>query len=64
MLQKVLTIRRTVFHLTNDADELRMQTVNAQVNGRSLTSLDHFFLDLLLHLGNDFFNASRVNAAV
>ena len=41
-----------------------MQTVNAEVDGGAFSGLDDFILHLFAHLGNDFFNASGMNAAV
>ena len=41
-----------------------MQAVYAQIDRRALTRLDDLILDLLTHLGNDLFDASRMDASV
>ena len=64
MLKEVLTIRGTVLHLADNADELRVKTVNAEVDGGSLTGLYDLVFDLLLNLVDHFLNAGRVDAAV
>ena len=64
MLQKVLTIRRTILHLTYDANQLRMQAMDAEVNSSTLTSLDNLILQLLLHLGNYLLDTGWVNTTV
>ena len=64
MLQQVLTVRRTILHLTDDAYQLRMQAVDTEVDGGTLTGLDDFVLQLLLHLGHHLFNTCRMDTTV
>ena len=51
MLQEVLSIGGTIFHLTDDTDELWMKAMNTQVDSGTLTSLNHFFLNLFFLSG-------------
>lgn len=64
MLQQVLTIRGTVFHLTDDTDQFGVQAMDTQVDGGTLTRLDDLILQLLLHLGNNLLDAGRVDTSV
>ena len=64
MLQKVLTVRRTILHLADDADKLGVQAVDTEVDGCALTGLDDFVVELLLHLCHYLFDACRMNASV
>ena len=64
VLQQVLTIRRAVLHLTDEANQLGVQAVDTQVDGGTLTHLDDLLLDLLLDLGNHLLDAGGVDAAV
>ena len=64
MLQQVLTIGGTIFHLTDDTDEFRMQSVDTQVDRGTLAGFNDFFFHLLAHLGNYFFDTGGVNTAV
>ena len=64
MLQQVLAIAGAIFHLTDDADELGVQAMNAEVDGGAFTRLDDFVFKLFLHFGHHFFDACGVNASV
>ena len=64
VLQEVLTVRRTILHLADDADKLRMQAVDAEVDGCALTSLDYLVVELLLHLCHYLLDACRVDTSV
>ena len=64
MLQQVLTVRRTVFHLTDDADEFGVQTMNTEVDGGALTSLDDLVVKLLLDFGNHLLDTCGVDTAI
>ena len=64
VLQEVLTIRRTIFHLTDKADKLGVQTMDTQVDSGALTYLDNLLLNLLLDLCYNLLDACRVDAAV
>ena len=64
MLQEVLTVRRTVFHLTDDADEFGVQTVDTEVDGGALTSLNDLVVELLLNLGYHLFNTCGVDTTI
>ena len=64
MLQQVLSIGRTVFHLTDDANQLGMQAVDTKVDGGTLTRLDNLVLQLLLHLGNDLLDTCGMDTSV
>ena len=64
VLQQVLSVRRTVFHLTDQADQFGMEPVDAQVDRGALAGFDDLFFDLFLYFGNDFFDACRMDAAV
>ena len=64
MLQQVLTIGRAVFHLTDDTNQFRMQSVNAQVDGSTFTGFYDFFFYLFAHFGYHFLNTCRVNTSV
>ena len=64
MLQEVLTIRRTVLHLTDDTNQLWVQTMNTEVDSCTLTSFDNFIIQLLLHLGYHLLDTGWVDTAV
>ena len=64
MLQEVLTIRRTILHLTDDTNKFRMQAMDTKVDCGALTNLNHLVLQLFLHLGNNLLDACRVDATV
>ena len=64
VLQQVLTVGRAVFHLADHADQLGVQSVDAQVDRRALAHLDDLLLDLFLDLGHHFLDAGGVDAAV
>ena len=64
MLQEVLTIRRTILHLTDDTNQLWVQTMDTEVDSCTLTSLDDFIIQLLLHLGNHLLNTGWVDTSV
>ena len=64
MLQQVLTIRTTVFHLTDDTNQFWMQTMDTQINGCALTCLDNLIIKLLLHFGNHLLNAGWVDTTI
>ena len=64
MLQQILTIRRTVLHLTDQTDQFGVQTVNTQVDCGALTHLDDLLLDLLLYLRNHLLDTCGVDTTV
>ena len=64
MLQQVLTIRRTIFHLTDDTDQFRMQTVDTQVDGCTFTGFDNFFFHLFANFSHHFLDTSRMDTSV
>ena len=64
VLEQILPIRRAVLHFTDNANQFGVQTVDTEVNRRTLTRFDHFFVDLLFHLAHHFFDAGGVNTAV
>ena len=64
VLQQVLAVAGTILHLTHDTNQLGMQTVDTQVDGRALTRLDNLIIKLLLHLGHHFLDAGGVDATV
>ena len=64
VLQQVLAVGRTVFHLADHADQLGVQSVDSQVDRRALADLDDLLLDLLLNLGDHLLDACGVDAAV
>ena len=64
VLQEVLTIRRAVFHLTNQTNQLGVQAVDTEVDSRALADLDNLLFDLLLHLGYHLLDAGRVDATI
>ena len=64
VLQKVLTVRRTILHLTNNTYEFRMQSVYAKVDGCTLTCLDYFVVKLLLYFSHNFLDTCRMNTSV
>ena len=64
MLQQVLSVGRTVFHLADHADQFGVQSVDSQVDRRALADLDDLLLDLLLNLGDHLLDACGVDAAV
>ena len=64
MLQQILTIRRAVLHLTDQTDQLGVQTVNTQVDCGTLTHLDDLLLDLLLYLRNHLLDTCGVDTTV
>ena len=64
VLQQVLTVAGAVFHLTDEADELGVQAMDTHVDGGTLTGLDHFFLNLAAHLGDNLLDAGGMDAAI
>ena len=64
VLQKVLPVRRAVFHFSDEADKFRMQPVDTQVYGRALAGLDDFLLDLFFHFVDNLFDACGVDTSV
>ncbi len=64
MLQQVLSVARTVFHLADHAYEVGVQAVDAEVDGCALSGLDDFLLDLLAHLAYNLLDAGRMDAPV
>ena len=49
MLEKVLSIRTAILHLTDNANEFGMQAMNTKIDGSALTCLDNLVLKLFLH---------------
>ena len=64
MLQKVLTVARTIFHLTDHADKVGVQAVDTQVDSCALTSFHNLLLNLFAHLVDNLLDSGGVNAAV
>ena len=64
VLQEVLSIAGAVLHPADHADQRIGHVRYAQVNDRTLASLQNLFFDLLRGLGHDFFNARGVDAAI
>ena len=64
MLKQVLPIRTTVFHLTDNSYQFRMQPVYSQIYGSALSSFNNFIVQLLLNLLNHLFYTSGVNTSV
>ena len=64
MLQEVLTVRRTVFHLTYDADKFGVQAMDTEVDGSALTRLDDLVVELFLDFGNHLFDTCRVDTTI
>ena len=64
MLEKVLAIRRTVFHLTYDTNELWVETVDTEVDSCTLTSLDNLVVKLFLYLCHNLLDTSWVDTSV
>ena len=64
MLEKVLSIRRTVFHTSYEFHEFDVHTVDSKVNAGSLTGLEDFILKLFLDLSHDLFNTCRMDTSV
>ena len=64
VLQQVLTVGRTIFHLSDDANQFGVQAVDTEVDGRALTRLDNFVVELFFDLRHDFLDAGRVDATV
>ena len=63
MLQQVLTVRRTVFHLSDDADKFGMQAVDAEVDSGAFSRFDDFVFHLFLHFCHHFFDTFRVDTS-
>jgi hypothetical protein len=64
VLQQVLAVGAAVLHAAHHADELGMQSVDAQVDAGALARFDDLLLQVLLGLGHDLFDASRVDATI
>ncbi len=64
VLQQVLAVRTAVFHASYHAYKLRVQAVDAEVDGRAFAGLDNLLLHLTAHLCNNLLDACRVYAAV
>ena len=64
VLQEVLTVRRAILHLTDDADKLWVQAVDTEVDGCALTGLDNLVVELLLNLCHNLLDACRVDTSV
>ena len=64
MLQQVLSIRRTILHLTDHTNQFRMQTVHSQIDHGTLTGLYDLVFHLLLHLRYHLLDTSRMDTSV
>ncbi|MNI71424.1 hypothetical protein D3C73_1272970 [compost metagenome] len=64
MLEYILTVARTEFQAAQNFDQIRMQTVNTNLEGSLFTvfanPLIHFFAGFLHH----FFNPRRMNTSI
>ena len=64
MLKKVLTIRRAVFHLTNNTYQFRMQSMNTQVYSRAFSCFNNLVIKLLLHFCHHFLDTSWMYTSI
>ena len=64
VLQQVLSVARTVFHLTDKTYKVGMQAVDTEVDDGTLAGLDDFLLNLLAHFVDHLLDACRVDTAV
>ena len=64
VLQKILTVRRTILHLADNTYEFRVQSVYTKVDGCTLTGFDYFVVKLLLYLSHNFLDTCRMNTSV
>ncbi len=64
VLQEVLAVGGAVLHLADHTDQLGVQAVDAQVDGRALAHLDDLLLDLLADLRHHLLDAGGVDTAV
>ena len=64
MLQQVLTITGTVFHLSYDTNQFGVQAVDAEIDGCTLSRLDDLVLKLFLHLCHDLFDTCGMDATI
>lgn len=64
MLQQILSVGRAVLHLTDDTHQFGMQSVDAQVDHRTLTGLNDLVVELLLNLSYDLLDACGMDTSV
>ena len=64
MLEKVLSIRRTIFHSSDEFHELDIHTVNAEVNAGTLTGFQNLVFELFLNFRHDLLDSGRMNTSV
>ncbi len=64
MLEKVLAIRRTVFHTADELYQFDVDAVDAEVDAGAFADFENLILKLLLDLGHHLLDACRVDAAV
>ena len=64
VLQQVLSIGTAVLHAADQADKLRMQAMDAQIDASALASLHDLIVQLLAHLFDHLFDAGRMDTAV
>ena len=64
VLQKVLSVGRTVLHAADELHELDAHAVDSEVDQRPLSGLKYLVVKLFRNLCNDFLYACRVDSAV
>ena len=64
VLEKVLAVRRTVFHPTDETNKLKIESVDAHIDAGSLSCFQDFLLKLLAHLIDNLFDAGRMDTSV
>ena len=62
--KQVLTITGAILHLTNQANQLGMHTVDTKVNRSTFTCFDNLFLYLFGHFSHNLLNTCRVDTSV
>src|SRR5574344_622776 len=64
VLQKVMSITATIFHLTDNTDKFWMQTVYTEFDSGTFTFFDNLVLKLFLHFGYHFLNTCRAYTTI
>ena len=64
MLQDILAVARPELQLTHKVEQLLWNTSYANLTRRIFTSAHDFFVNLLICLGHNLFDATRVDPSV
>ncbi len=64
MLEKVLSIRRTILHPSDEFDKFNIEAVYAKVDASALSCLQNLVFKLFTNLINHFLNTCRMYTSI